>query len=195
LGRVRLIGPAPLAAVDEIAAKRSIPCHRVAAAARPDRFAALAICGRLSQTKVVPGRFGEVVAVFGLPATKVGLDEHREYGFIERRVRDDGCLAIVSPGKGIAQREGLEHNYTSEQKLRAGWRFDSKPSCSRGKGKPMLYFAYGSNMDWAQMQQRCPDAGFRAIGLLDDHRLCFPRRSKLRECGVASIHPVAGERV
>jgi len=59
----------------------------------------------------------------------------------------------------------------------------------------MLYFAYGSNMDWAQMQQRCPDAGFRAIGLLEGHRLCFPRRSKLRECGVASIQPVAGERV
>ena len=60
---------------------------------------------------------------------------------------------------------------------------------------PMLYYAYGSNMDWAQMQRRCPDARFRAIGVLDGHRLCFPRRSNLRGCGVASIQPVAGESV
>jgi hypothetical protein len=30
----------------------------------------------------------------------------------------------------------------------------------------MFYFAYGSNMDWAQMRGRCPSAKFVAIAEL-----------------------------
>lgn len=56
----------------------------------------------------------------------------------------------------------------------------------------MLYFAYGSNMDPAQMKDRCPDATLAGFGYLPDHVLCFPRMSKNRGCGVSSVEPKAG---
>ncbi|WP_192936508.1 gamma-glutamylcyclotransferase family protein [Sinorhizobium meliloti] len=56
----------------------------------------------------------------------------------------------------------------------------------------MLYFAYGSNMDPAQMIERCPDARFGGFGFLSDHILCFPRRSQKRNCGVSSVQPQIG---
>jgi hypothetical protein len=49
----------------------------------------------------------------------------------------------------------------------------------------MLYFAYGSNMDWAQMRERCPSARFVGVAVLTDHRLGFTRKSINRGCGVA----------
>ena len=49
----------------------------------------------------------------------------------------------------------------------------------------MLYFAYGSNLDWSQMQQRCPSAHFIAAAQLTGHRLAFTRKSTGRGCGVA----------
>ncbi|WP_052951605.1 gamma-glutamylcyclotransferase family protein [Devosia soli] len=54
------------------------------------------------------------------------------------------------------------------------------------------YFAYGSNMDVAQMQVRCPGAEVVGIGVLADHMLCFPRHSISRDCGVASVTPRPG---
>lgn len=59
----------------------------------------------------------------------------------------------------------------------------------------MLYFAYGSNMNWTQMQGRCPSA--RAIGIarLPDHRLAFTRKSVKRACGVADALFEAGRNV
>lgn len=48
----------------------------------------------------------------------------------------------------------------------------------------MLYFAYGSNLDWTQMWDRCPSARFKAVAALRDHRLAFTQRSKTRRCGV-----------
>ena len=59
----------------------------------------------------------------------------------------------------------------------------------------MLIFAYGSNMDPVQMRQRCPGAATIGNGVLRDHRLCFPRPSDRRGCGVASVEPVAGHEV
>lgn len=56
----------------------------------------------------------------------------------------------------------------------------------------LLYFAYGSNMDVAQMEARCPGAEVVGIGVLADHTLCFPRHSVVRDCGVASIMPRLG---
>ncbi|MGD0075461.1 MAG: gamma-glutamylcyclotransferase family protein [Candidatus Binataceae bacterium] len=53
----------------------------------------------------------------------------------------------------------------------------------------MLYFAYGSNMDWDQMRERCPSARFVCVAKLEDHQLIFPRKSKRRGCGVASVKP------
>lgn len=49
----------------------------------------------------------------------------------------------------------------------------------------MLYFAYGSNMDWDQMRERCPSARFVGVAKLPGHRLAFSRRSRKRNCGVA----------
>ena len=51
----------------------------------------------------------------------------------------------------------------------------------------MLYFAYGSNMEWKQMRERCPSAMFVCIAKLKDRRLAFTRKSKDRGCGVATL--------
>jgi len=51
----------------------------------------------------------------------------------------------------------------------------------------MLYFAYGSNMHAAQMNERCPSAKFVCRGKLPSHRLAFTLRSYSRRCGVADI--------
>lgn len=59
----------------------------------------------------------------------------------------------------------------------------------------MLCFAYGSNMDWGQMKERCPSARFVGVGLLPDHKLAFTRESKNRGCGVADVVPDNGRKV
>lgn len=56
----------------------------------------------------------------------------------------------------------------------------------------MLYFAYGSNMDWRQMNERCPSARFVGLASLPDHRLAFTRKSIRRNCGVADAIPDCG---
>lgn len=51
-----------------------------------------------------------------------------------------------------------------------------------------LVFAYGSNMDLAQMQERCPDSDLASfIAEARGWRLCFPRESTRRRGGVGSI--------
>lgn len=57
----------------------------------------------------------------------------------------------------------------------------------------MLYFAYGSNMDWGQMRKRCPSASFVCVAKLKDHRLAFTRCSPTRKCGVADAIPAVGQ--
>jgi gamma-glutamylcyclotransferase (GGCT)/AIG2-like uncharacterized protein YtfP len=57
----------------------------------------------------------------------------------------------------------------------------------------MYYFAYGSNLDLLQMQLRCPDAQFVSTAKLDGYRVCFPRRSVIRDCAVISIEPSMSE--
>jgi gamma-glutamylcyclotransferase len=53
----------------------------------------------------------------------------------------------------------------------------------------MLYFAYGSNMNWQQMQERCPSARFFGVAVLPGHKLAFTRKSIKRGCGVADAVP------
>jgi hypothetical protein len=53
----------------------------------------------------------------------------------------------------------------------------------------MLYFAYGSNLEWAQMKQRCSLAKFVCRAKLPAHRLAFTLRSVRRDCGVADVWP------
>jgi gamma-glutamylcyclotransferase (GGCT)/AIG2-like uncharacterized protein YtfP len=57
----------------------------------------------------------------------------------------------------------------------------------------MNYFAYGSNLDMVQMAQRCPGAKLVGTAQLTGHRLCFPRRSPVRGCAVASVEAHADE--
>jgi gamma-glutamylcyclotransferase len=53
----------------------------------------------------------------------------------------------------------------------------------------MLYFAYGSNLDWVQMKKRCPLAKFVCRAKLPAHRLAFTLKSGRRDCGVADVLP------
>jgi len=59
-------------------------------------------------------------------------------------------------------------------------------------GPFMLYFAYGSMMDFGEMRKRCPSAQFVAVARLPDHSLQFTRRSVNRGCGVADAVPQQG---
>ena len=59
----------------------------------------------------------------------------------------------------------------------------------------MLYFAYGSNMDWDQMRARCPSARFMGMAELRDHRLAFTRKSEKRGCGVCDVVTDKGKTV
>jgi gamma-glutamylcyclotransferase len=55
----------------------------------------------------------------------------------------------------------------------------------------MNYFAYGSNMNWAQMKKRCPSAKFVAVACLAGRRLAITRKSRRRLCGTADVVPDA----
>ena len=59
----------------------------------------------------------------------------------------------------------------------------------------MLTFAYGSNMNWNQMRERCPSSRFVGIAVLRDHKLAFTRKSVNRGSGVADVVAEDGARV
>ena len=59
----------------------------------------------------------------------------------------------------------------------------------------MYYFAYGSNMNWEQMQRRCPSARFVCVASLADYSFAIARHSRLRNCGTANIFPDPGSTV
>ncbi|MGH7826424.1 MAG: gamma-glutamylcyclotransferase family protein [Candidatus Binatia bacterium] len=51
----------------------------------------------------------------------------------------------------------------------------------------MYYYAYGSNMNWEQMQRRCPSSRFVCVARLPGYRFVIARHSRLRKCGTANI--------
>ena len=53
----------------------------------------------------------------------------------------------------------------------------------------LLYFAYGSNLNWGQFRARCPSARFHSRSFLPGHGLVFPRNSVSLGGGVAGIEP------
>jgi gamma-glutamylcyclotransferase (GGCT)/AIG2-like uncharacterized protein YtfP len=57
------------------------------------------------------------------------------------------------------------------------------------------YFAYGSNMDWQQMQRRCPSARFVCVARLANYQFAIGRHSRLRHCGTATITAQYGSEV
>jgi gamma-glutamylcyclotransferase len=56
----------------------------------------------------------------------------------------------------------------------------------------MLYFAYGSNMDWDEMHACCPSARFSFTARLDGYKLAFTHRSERRKCAVADVLSALG---
>jgi gamma-glutamylcyclotransferase len=58
-----------------------------------------------------------------------------------------------------------------------------------------LYFAYGSNLDEAQMRARCPGAQCVGTAVLPDHALVFDGHSRLWGGAVANVVPAASARV
>jgi hypothetical protein len=61
--------------------------------------------------------------------------------------------------------------------------------------KTLLYFAYASNLNKLQMQERCPDAKPRFSAVLPHYRLIFAGWSRTWHGGTASIKPFRGEKV
>ncbi|MGH7888688.1 MAG: gamma-glutamylcyclotransferase family protein [Candidatus Binatia bacterium] len=59
----------------------------------------------------------------------------------------------------------------------------------------MRYFAYGSNLNWVQMQRRCPTSKFVCAARLLDYQFGITRHSRLRDCGTANVFPVKGQQV
>ena len=59
----------------------------------------------------------------------------------------------------------------------------------------MYYFAYGSNMNWPQMQRRSPSAKFVCVACLPNYQFGITRHSRLRDCGTANVFPVKGQEV
>jgi hypothetical protein len=59
----------------------------------------------------------------------------------------------------------------------------------------MIYFAYGTDINPAQMAERCP--GHRSLGVvrLPEYRLWFPRFSRTWNCASASITPSPNDTV
>ena len=60
----------------------------------------------------------------------------------------------------------------------------------------MLYFAYGSNMSYSQMKDRCPGNHFLQAASLEDYKFVYDRKSSLRgNMAVANIIKKALKRV
>lgn len=59
----------------------------------------------------------------------------------------------------------------------------------------VLYFAYGSNMEKNQLDNRCPSAKFVSVAKLPDCKFGFTRFSKNRNCGVMDIIDSPGDEV
>ena len=57
---------------------------------------------------------------------------------------------------------------------------------------PRYYVAYGSNINVAQMERRCPTAEIVGTGWIDDHYLTFGGRT---ESAVATVKPRKGSKV
>ena len=59
----------------------------------------------------------------------------------------------------------------------------------------MLNFAYGSNLDEAQMISRCESAKFISVASLKEYQIAFTRESKKRGCAVADVVKKKGSEV
>jgi len=91
----------------------------------------------------------------------------------------DGAAAPAEPPSPIERRRALSAILRS----------------AAPNGEQMLYFAYGSNLNAAQMARRCPDHKVVGVAVLRDHRLTFPLTSHDWGGGVSSVQAVHGSEV
>ena len=59
----------------------------------------------------------------------------------------------------------------------------------------MYYFAYGSNLNWPQMQRRGPSSRLICIARLTNYQFGITRHSLLRNCGTANVIAAPGKEV
>jgi gamma-glutamylcyclotransferase (GGCT)/AIG2-like uncharacterized protein YtfP len=59
----------------------------------------------------------------------------------------------------------------------------------------VYYFAYGSNLNKKQMQERCPESKPLFIATLPNYKLVFTGWSRQFRGGIAGIRPFRGEKV
>lgn len=59
----------------------------------------------------------------------------------------------------------------------------------------MYYFAYASNINKKQMQERCPESKPRFVATLPNYKLVFVGWSRQWRGGVATVKPFKGEKV
>ncbi len=59
----------------------------------------------------------------------------------------------------------------------------------------MKYFAYGSNMNQEQMNERCPESRLIGKAVLKDYKIAFTIFSPKRQCGCADVIPSKGSEV
>ncbi|MDH5695919.1 MAG: gamma-glutamylcyclotransferase [Dehalococcoidia bacterium] len=59
----------------------------------------------------------------------------------------------------------------------------------------MYYFAYGSNLNRKQMQERCPDSKPKLVATLPNYKLIFSSWSRKWRGGIATIRRFRGEKV
>jgi gamma-glutamylcyclotransferase (GGCT)/AIG2-like uncharacterized protein YtfP len=57
------------------------------------------------------------------------------------------------------------------------------------------YFAYGSNMDFDQMKNRCSEATIVGVAVLPNYKIAFTRFSTNRDCAVADVVACEGSEV
>src|SRR5690606_1503789 len=90
-----------------------------------------------------------------------------------------------APSKGLKDKEnGDDHGWTS---MREEAMYDTQKNARRGAPLTHLYFAYGSNLDGAQMRRRCPSARLGGAAILDGYGLGFAGRSASWGGGVATV--------
>ena len=63
------------------------------------------------------------------------------------------------------------------------------------QGNKVFYFAYASNLNKKQMQERCPDSHPRFIATLPNYKMAFSGWSRTWHGGTATIKPFRGEKV
>lgn len=125
----------------------------------------------------------------GQQSTLAGIAFFHEH---DSRFADDMLKKIVDSRRSAKSRRIRAVNESEGRWLQLGGQefFEFSPiGESPPPDQPLLYFAYGSNMDSSQMSERCPSAKKRGQGILIGHRLVFNRKGDYVEGGVASVVP------